>query len=115
MIERVLADINKVPGVMGSLVTGRDGLLISSSVPKEIDPEAIGAFSTAVYSTAETSVKEMDQGELSQVILEGEDGKTLMISAGDGILVVLTESKVNLGYLRMEMKKSVDRIRAALS
>lgn len=100
---------------MGSLVTGRDGLLISSSVIPGIDPDAIGAFSTAVYSTAESSLKEMNQGDLDQVILEGGDGKTLMICAGDGILVVLTEPTVNLGYLRMEMKKSVDRIRAALS
>jgi predicted regulator of Ras-like GTPase activity (Roadblock/LC7/MglB family) len=37
-----------------------------------------------------------------------------MVDAGDGILVVLTDSKVNLGLIRIHIKRSAEKIRSAL-
>ncbi|NOZ77009.1 MAG: hypothetical protein GXO65_04915 [Euryarchaeota archaeon] len=114
MIERILADLEKIAGVTGVLVTGRDGLIIASEVSGDTDAEALGALATTVYTTSENSMKELNKGSTNQVIIEGDEGKILMVLAGEAILVVLTEPTVNLGYLRMEMKKSVSRIKAAL-
>ena len=43
-------------------------------------------------------------------MIEGKRGKTLMIDAGEGILVVITDVDVNLGMIRIEMKRSAERL-----
>jgi predicted regulator of Ras-like GTPase activity (Roadblock/LC7/MglB family) len=48
------------------------------------------------------------------MMIEGEYGKTLMTDAGEGILVVLTDSKVNLGLIRINIKRSTEKVKSAL-
>jgi len=89
MIERILKDLGRINGVNGSLVIGKDGLIIEAEVPRDIDSELVAAMSSAVFGTAERSTEEMKHDPLKQVTIEGDKGKTLMVEAGEGILVVI--------------------------
>lgn len=111
MIERVLKDLGRIDGVNGSLVVGKDGLIIEKEVPSDIDSELVGAMSSAVFGTAERSSEEMKHEKLQQVMIEGNRGKTLMIDSGDAILAVIADVNINLGLIRLEMKRSSERIR----
>jgi predicted regulator of Ras-like GTPase activity (Roadblock/LC7/MglB family) len=110
MIERILKDLGRINGVNGSLVVGKDGLIIESEVPGDIDSELVAAMASAVFGTAERSAEEMKHEPLQQVMIEGEKGKTLMIDAGEGILVVITDISINLGLIRIEMRRSAERV-----
>ncbi|WP_456472313.1 roadblock/LC7 domain-containing protein [Methanocaldococcus sp.] len=114
MIEKILVEINKTDGVKGSMVVGKDGLLIASELPKDIDAELVGAMVSAAYGAAERAAEEIKLGNIKQSMIEGEFGKVLMIDAGDNILVVLTEDKVNLGLVRIIMKKAVEKLKAMI-
>ena len=114
MIDRILADLNKTEGIKGSMVVGKDGLVIAAQMPSGIDTELIGAMASAAYGSAERTATEINQGTLEQMMIEGEYGKTLMTDAGEGILVVLTDSKVNLGLIRINIKRSTEKVRSAL-
>ena len=115
MIERILKDLGRINGVSGSLVVGKDGLIIESEVPGDIDSELVAAMASAVFGTAERSAEEMKHEPLQQVMIEGEKGKTLMIDAGEGILVVITDISINLGLIRIEMRRSAERVIDMLS
>jgi predicted regulator of Ras-like GTPase activity (Roadblock/LC7/MglB family) len=52
----------------------------------------------------------MKHEPLQQVMIEGNLGKTLMIDAGEGILVVITDIGINLGLIRIEMRRSAERV-----
>jgi len=110
MISRVLKDLGRIQGVSGSLIVGKDGLIIERDVPSDIDSELVGAMSSAVFGTAERSSEEMKHEKLQQVMIEGNKGKTLMIDSGDAILAVITDTNINLGLIRLEMKRSSERI-----
>lgn len=110
MIDRVLKDLGRIEGVNGSLVVGKDGLIIEKEVTSDIDSELVGAMSSAVFGTAERSVEEMKHAPLQQVMIEGNKGKTLMIDSKEAILVVIAEANINLGLIRLEMKRSSERI-----
>lgn len=110
MIDRILKDLGRINGVNGSMVVGKDGLVIESDVSSDVDSELVAAMSSAVFGTAERSAEEMKQETLQQVMIEGERGKTLMIDAGEGILVVITDVGINLGLIRIEMRRSAGRI-----
>ena len=114
MIDRILSDLNKVDGIKGSMVVDKDGLIITSQIPSGIDTEVIGAVVSAVFDSAEKTVSEINQGTLQQMIIEGEYGKILMTDVEKGILVVLTDSNVNLGLIRISMKRSTDKIKNVL-
>jgi predicted regulator of Ras-like GTPase activity (Roadblock/LC7/MglB family) len=114
MIDRILADLNKTEGIKGSMVVGKDGLVIASQMPSGIDTELIGAMASAAYGSAERTATEINQGTLEQMMIEGEYGKTLMTDAGEGILVVLTDAKVNLGLIRINIKRSTEKVKSAL-
>jgi len=114
MIDRILADLNKVEGIKGSMVVGKDGLVIAAQMPSGIDVELIGAMASAAYGSAERTAAEINQGALQQMMIEGEYGKTLMTDAGEGILVVLTDANVNLGLIRLAMKRSTEKVKNAL-
>jgi predicted regulator of Ras-like GTPase activity (Roadblock/LC7/MglB family) len=110
MIDRVLKDLGRINGVNGSLVVGKDGLIIESEVPGDIDSELVAAMASAVFGTAERSAEEMKHEPLQQVMIEGNKGKTLMIDAGEGILVVISDIDINLGLIRIEMRRSAERV-----
>ncbi|WP_456419576.1 roadblock/LC7 domain-containing protein [Methanocaldococcus infernus] len=114
MLEKILIEINKTEGVKGSMVVGKDGLLIASQLPSDVDAELVGAMLSAAYGAAEKACEEIKLGKIKQAMIEGEFGKALMIDIGDYILVVLTEDKVNLGLIRLIMKKAIDKIKAMI-
>lgn len=106
----MLKDLGRIQGVNGSLVVGKDGLIIEKEVTSDIDSELVGAMSSAVFGTAERSTEEMKHDHLQQVMIEGNKGKTLMIDSKEAILVVITDVNINLGLIRLEMKRSSERI-----
>ncbi|WP_423793260.1 roadblock/LC7 domain-containing protein [Methanocaldococcus indicus] len=114
MIEKILIEVNKTEGINGSLVVGKDGLVIASQLPGNIDAELVGAMTSAAYGAAERTVSEVGMGNLYQAMIEGEHGKILMVDAGEAILVVLTEEKVNLGLIRIIIRRAAEKIKAML-
>jgi len=114
MIDRILSDLNKTEGIKGSMIVGKDGLVIASQLPSGVDSELIGAMASAAFSSAERTAAEINQGTLEQMMIEGSYGKTIMVDAGDGILAVLTDPKVNLGLIRIHLKRSAEKIKSAL-
>ena len=115
MIARILNDLGRINGVNGSLVVGKDGLVIESEVPSDIDGELVAAMASAVFGTAERSAEEIKHEPLEQVMIEGSRGKTLMIDAGEGILVLITDVDINLGLIRIEMRRSAERVKDLLT
>lgn len=114
MLDAILADLNRVEGILGSLIVSKDGLLIAHALPRDVDPELIGAMAAAIFGTAERSASRLAQGELLQVMAEASGGKLLAIDAGKGILAVLTEPNCNLGLIRIEMRDAAEKIKSAL-
>ncbi|XRO76544.1 roadblock/LC7 domain-containing protein [Methanocaldococcus sp. 10A] len=112
MIDRILMELNKTEGIKGSMVVGKDGLVIASQLPGNVDAELVGAMASAAFGAAERTAAEIGMGNLEQTMIEGEHGKTLMVDAGEGILVVLTDAKVNLGLIRITMKRAAEKIKA---
>jgi hypothetical protein len=59
--------------------------------------------------------KELQRGPLVRMLIEGNDGYVIIGGAGeDAILAVLTNRRVNLGYLFFMMSKIARQIAASL-
>lgn len=109
-LDLLLEDINKFPGVQGSVIVGKDGLVIGSTLPEEGEKELIGAVASSVYSNVDISCTRMNRGSLRQAILETDQGLIVISEIDVGIFIVLTgpEARTNLGELSKTIKQTLE-------
>ncbi|MHB8072014.1 MAG: roadblock/LC7 domain-containing protein [Candidatus Cryosericum sp.] len=111
-MEEVLRNLNKEMGVMGSAVVSKDGLVIASALDQ--DEESVAGMAASVFQSATTTSGVMAIGAISMITLEGDKGKAFMIDLPEAFLIVLTNSEVNLGRLRIEIRKAAGQIKSQM-
>ncbi len=110
-LKKILDDFESIGNVIGSAVVRRDGLMIISSLPKEVNSKAVAAMAAAIVGTGETASRELSIGELSQVVVESVSGKLISVGAGaDAIFTALIKPKANMGLVLMNMERSSKKI-----
>lgn len=113
-MRKIVEDLIRVDGVIGSLLVGKDGLVVASTLLDSEDAEVLGAMSAAVYGEIDKSTKRIGVGTLVDAIIDAQEGSILLLEAKDLILVVITQRVVNLGLIKMEMRRAARRISEAV-
>jgi len=110
-LKKVLDDFESAGDVIGSAVVRRDGLMIISSLPSAVNSKAVAAMAAAIVGTGETASKELEIGDLNQIVVESASGKLVSIGAGpDAIFTALIKPKANMGLILMSMERSCKKI-----
>lgn len=110
-----LSELDDIQGVRGAAVVRRDGLLIVSNLPSDIDADQLAAMTASTVGSGETASETLSIGAVEQVTVESEEGKLISTGAGsEGILTILTDSDVNMGLVLVEMKKAAKKIKRVL-
>ena len=109
-MREILNSLNKVRGVRGSLLVGRDGILIASDFGTETDENAMGAVGSQILSALQNALDRMNLGHFKRFLVTGQFGKILMVDAGNAILLLLLEKNVNLGMVAIEIREAVEAI-----
>lgn len=110
---QVLNELNKTPGITGSMVVGNDGIVIASDLEEGFESETVGALAASITSIIQKSLDRLHTSPLSQVTIEADNAKLFFTDAQVGILVVTTEQEVNIGLVRLEIKNAINRLRIA--
>jgi len=110
-MREILAELNKVKGIMGSMVVAPDGMVIASDLAVQTPDEVLGAMAASVATTIAKSLERMNQGKLHQAMLDATEGKIFISEVGIGYLVVVTNKDVNVGLVRVEMRGASERLR----
>jgi hypothetical protein len=111
-MDEVLRNLNKEVGVTGSAIVSKDGLIIASGLDQ--DDEAVAGMAASVFQSASTTAGIMSIGTINMITLESDKGKAFMIDLPDAFLVVLTDAEVNLGRLRIEIRKAANVLRTQM-
>jgi predicted regulator of Ras-like GTPase activity (Roadblock/LC7/MglB family) len=109
----VLSELNKTPGITGSMVVGNDGIVIAADLATGLESETVGALAASITSNIAKSLDRLHTEPLRQVTIEANDAKLFFTDVGLGILVVTTEKEVNIGLIRLEIKNAMARMRMA--
>src|SRR5437870_11693976 len=97
-LQTVLAELRRLPGILGVTIARRDGILIAHSLPKNMDPKKIAAMAAAIVGTAEMAAVEMGLGIVSQSIVDTHIGKLMATGAGEEATLVPTlRNAANMG------------------
>ncbi len=116
--DEILSKIIKSEsGIKKVILVDRTGLTIAhvskfSYYPVDID--GIGAIASAVFSASEEQGKNLEIGDLDLLSSEFTDGKIFAASCGKGVLSVITDKDVNIGMVRLLIKKTSEQLKEIL-
>ncbi|MCM2271873.1 MAG: roadblock/LC7 domain-containing protein [candidate division Zixibacteria bacterium] len=109
----ILDELNKTPGITGSMVVGNDGIVIAADMETGFEGETVGALAASITSNIQKSLDRLRTSPLHQVTIEADDAKLFFTDAGLGILVVTAQKDVNIGLIRLEIKNAVGKLKVA--
>jgi predicted regulator of Ras-like GTPase activity (Roadblock/LC7/MglB family) len=102
-IQGQLTGLNGKHGILGCVLVARDGSVIASSLPRDVDTAMIGALSATLFSNNDVSIQRMNRGNLTQMTLLTDQGILHFYEISQHFLVVLTAKgqRINLeGLIR---------------
>ncbi len=110
-----IRDLRRLPEIHGVVIVRRDGLVITSDLPDQVDPHKLAAMAAAIVGTGEMAAQELSQGNVSQSVVNCEGGRIICLGGGpEAILVALVGAQGNLGLALLQMEKAARRISEAL-
>ncbi|MCS6990110.1 MAG: roadblock/LC7 domain-containing protein [Chloroherpetonaceae bacterium] len=108
--------VTSVSNVQGASIMSPDGLAIASSLPAGMEEERVAAMSAAMLALGERIGRELSRGQIERILVEGEKGYAIVSSCTeDAVLIVLTDEKVKLGVINLEVRQLIDRLRPSLT
>lgn len=114
-LRNLLGRFRAVESVELAAVVATDGLLIESAARPGVDVDAICAVASNSLAMAEALGREIDKGGSVQTMLEYEQGLVLIEPiSNDAMLLLLANSRDDLGYVRFLVAKHRDDMVDAL-
>ncbi|NOZ81625.1 MAG: hypothetical protein GXO63_00535 [Candidatus Micrarchaeota archaeon] len=115
-LRKALEEFIESTGVLGAALVTNEGLLMTSLLPEDVDPNLIAAMAASLFGTSERVANELKIGNLHQAIVEAKGGKIVTCSTGEnGIIVVLVPHEANMGLIMLELGRISEKIRKLLS
>lgn len=108
--------VSGTPNIQGAALVTSDGLPLSSMLPMSMDEERTAAMSAAMLSLGERIGKELTRGTIERIVVEGDQGYSVMVSCGEDImLLVLADKQVKQGLLFLEVKRIAAKLTSMVS
>jgi len=115
-LNKILKNLqNETPGVEASALISEDGLMIAGALPQELDETRVAGMTATLLNLGTRAATELRRGDVQEVIVRGEYGYSVMISAGRGaLLLVLTNENAKLGLIFFDMREAIKAIKNIL-
>jgi len=98
-LQAILAELRRVPDILGAAIARRDGLLIAHALAK------------AIVGTSEMVAAEMGLGLFFQTIVDSQMGKILATGAGEeALLITIVRTDANMGFVLLSVDKAMRAI-----
>lgn len=113
--DEVINDVRRVQGVKAAAIVSTGGILKAADVPGGVQGERLAFAASIILTTAEAASENLRQGKLGKLVVEVDDRRLMVMSAGEkNMLVVLAEHGGNMGPIAAEAERAVDKIKEIL-
>lgn len=113
ILETILHDLNsETPDITASAVISTDGLPVASALQRGTNPDRVGGMSAALLALGNRATKELSCGNMTQTVVQGDDGFILLIEAGDETVLILTaKPDAKLGMILFHARQAAQNIK----
>lgn len=110
-LRQRLALLAGIDGVQAAIAVSRDGFILEAATSGELDTEAVGAIVSTGVSVTENIGNDLNLGTMRQCMLEYGNGLVLISLLGnDAILAVTAGAGINLGHIRLQVRRAASDI-----
>ena len=89
--------------------------MIASALPQDLDETGVAGMSATLLNLGTRAAAELRRGDVQEVIVRGEQGYVVMISAGRGVLLLLVANeRAKLGLIFFDMREAINSIKRIL-
>ncbi len=112
-MDEILQQLNAVPGVIGSLVCGRDGVAVACAFPPLFDTAIIDGVAAAVADSASGAHGATGPAELLD--FRYAEGRVVIKPLQDAFVLLLCTKKVNLGVLTISLNVAKTKLESLMA
>lgn len=107
-----LEPITRVRGVRGAMiVSATEGILVAEAVMEGVNAQAVAALAAGLAARLRRATDAAGRGAPVFIHLEAEAGAILAVPGERDLLVVaVTQADVNVGLVRLELRRAADRL-----
>lgn len=99
----------------GAAVVRRDGLVVASALPPEINADAVAASSIKALAQAERASGELGKGRVNSITLNTGKGRMIVKRAGRfSILIALVSPQEDVGFILLTLERAIESIKHLL-
>jgi predicted regulator of Ras-like GTPase activity (Roadblock/LC7/MglB family) len=115
-INRVLRKLQSDSfGVEACALISEDGLMIASALAANMEEARVAGMTATLLSLGGRAAMELGRGGLEEVVVRGDDGYAVLVSAGRGaLLLALTNENSKLGLVFFDMREAVRSLQKVL-
>ncbi|XXQ67706.1 roadblock/LC7 domain-containing protein [Neisseriaceae bacterium B1] len=113
VLESILNDLNsETPDITASAVISTDGLPVASVLQRDTNADRVGGMSAALLALGNRATKELSCGNMTQTVVQGDDGFILLIQAGDEtVLVITAKPEAKLGMILFYARQAAENVK----
>lgn len=113
-LGQILAELQKAVGPDAAAIVSRDGILLASKIPETVHGETFAIMSATMLGAAITAHSELGKATPVRVVVESEDGCSVVCGAGTDSLLVVTmkESMIKIAAHLAEIDRAAEKIKA---
>lgn len=115
-VNRELKSLEKFgSAIVGAALVNRNGLLLTSRLPMDIDSRKFGAMAVTMFNAMDAATETLEDNKFYNITAEYNNYQVVALPANkDLIFVTLLHLNINLGLSLIEIEESVNRIQQIL-
>jgi predicted regulator of Ras-like GTPase activity (Roadblock/LC7/MglB family) len=107
----IVASLTRQRGVSGSLLVDEgDGVIIDATLQVGMKGHAFASLAASLYRKARLSAEAAGLGGVTFLRLRAKEGHVCAAGKKDMVLVIVADAQANIGLIRMEMLKALERL-----
>ncbi len=111
-LNKELEKLENFSGIIGSAIVNRNGLLISSRLPRYIDERKFATMSAIIYESIESVVSTLNENQIAHLTVEFNEFQLIIVEVDtSSIFVSLMDLKVNYGLILIEIEETIKNLK----
>lgn len=110
-LQNLMGRIERSTGLEALAVVTREGIRLACAVSGDVDSDIFSAAAATLVNVGEETLRQLSQGTLSEVIIRGNKGFTIIMrGTPETLLVGASRDQIRLGYYIGLMKIYITKV-----
>ena len=114
-LHKELEKLESISDIIGTTLVNRNGLLIASRLPRDIDDRKFCAMAATMFGAIETAASTIGSKFVDNLTVEFNDFQLIIMGVDEQlILVSLLNLNINLGLIFIEIEETIKNVKKIL-